>query len=95
MSISHFLSESAKRLFKEPDVLSNSHPYYPLDLSLPEYQPLVIPFDQILGAFFGTAGLLLIVVWALSGLMKTRNSLLNIAGVLTYHQSPMRRSPGW
>ncbi|EIE25266.1 Emopamil-binding protein [Coccomyxa subellipsoidea C-169] len=67
MSISHFLSESAKRLFKEPGVLSNSHPYYPLDLNLPEYQPLVIPFDQILGAFFGTAGLLLIVVWALSG----------------------------
>ncbi|CAL8461742.1 g1273 [Coccomyxa elongata] len=69
MDISRYL-ESAKRLFAEPAVQSNSHPYYPIGLQLPGYQPLVIPFDQILGAFFGTAGLLLIVVWALSGKSK-------------------------
>ncbi len=69
MDISRYL-ESAKRLFAEPAVQSNTHPYYPIGLQLPGYQPLVIPFDQILGAFFGTAGLLLIVVWALSGAIK-------------------------
>lgn len=75
MDISRYL-ESAKRLFAEPAVQSNSHPYYPIGLPLPGYQPLVIPFDQILGAFFGTAGLLLIVVWALSGAIVKKPSVV-------------------
>lgn len=61
--------EQAKKLFVASEKAMNVsvHPYYPTDLQLPGYQPLVIPFEQILIAFFGTCALLLILMWSLSG----------------------------
>jgi len=38
-----------------------SHPYYPSTLALPGWQPLVLPYERILGIFFGTAGVIAIV----------------------------------
>ncbi|CAL5222568.1 g4952 [Coccomyxa viridis] len=43
------------------------HPFYPQSLLLPGYEPLTIPFDQILGIFFGVTAIVFIVVWLASG----------------------------
>ena len=43
------------------------HPFYPQSLLLPGYEPLTIPFEQILGIFFGASALVFIAVWLASG----------------------------
>ena len=43
------------------------HPFYPQSLLLPGYEPLTIPFEQILGIFFGASALIFIAVWLASG----------------------------
>ena len=43
------------------------HPYYPRDLLLPGYEPLVLPYETILAAFFGAAAVLTACVWGASG----------------------------
>lgn len=43
------------------------HPYYPLDLQLPGWQPLAIPFEKILATFFSACGLVVLGGWALTG----------------------------
>ena len=43
------------------------HPYYPRDLLLPGYQPLVLPYETILAAFFGAAAVITACVWGASG----------------------------
>ncbi|MEW5299184.1 MAG: hypothetical protein WDW38_005070 [Sanguina aurantia] len=48
----------------------HQHPYYPTDLSLPNYQPLVIPFEQILACFFGGFVLVFGGIWFLTGKYK-------------------------
>jgi len=44
-----------------------SHPDYPLDLVLQEFQPLVIPFEKILAIFFPACALVLASGWYLTG----------------------------
>ena len=43
------------------------HPYYPRTLVLPGWQPLVLPFEQILAIFFGFAATIGVITWLLSG----------------------------
>lgn len=43
------------------------HPYYPQSLLLPGYEPLTIPFEQILSIFFGASAVVFIAVWLASG----------------------------
>lgn len=43
------------------------HPYYPLDLHMPTWQPLAIPFEKILATFFTACGLVLTTGWWLTG----------------------------
>jgi hypothetical protein len=43
------------------------HPYYPLSLDMPTWQPLAIPFDKILAIFFTACGLVLTTGWWLTG----------------------------
>lgn len=45
----------------------HAHPYFPLDLELPGYQPLVIPFERILAIFFGCSALVILGMWFYSG----------------------------
>jgi hypothetical protein len=61
--------ESGSKLFAgwEKDVMKSTHPYFPENVHLPGYQPLVIPFEQILTVFFGTSALLLLLVWTATG----------------------------
>ena len=46
---------------KVKDTLLRSHPYFPPALDLPEWQPLVLSYERILGTFFVTAALIAIV----------------------------------
>ena len=46
------------------------HPYYPQSLLLPGYEPLTIPFEQILGTFFGASAIVFIAVWLASGALS-------------------------
>ena len=57
------------------------HPFYPQSLLLPGYEPLTIPFDQILGIFFGVTAIVFIAVWLLSGasLPSKANSTFGVA----------------
>ena len=50
------------------------HPFYPQSLLLPGYEPLTIPFDQILGIFFGATAIVFIAVWLLSGASVSINT---------------------
>lgn len=43
------------------------HPYYPLTLDLPTWQPLVMPFERILAIFFAACGLVVALGWGLTG----------------------------
>ena len=43
------------------------HPFYPQSLLLPGYVPLTIPFEQILGIFFGASAIVFIAVWLAAG----------------------------
>ena len=43
------------------------HPFYPQSLLLPGYEPLTIPFERILGIFFGASAIVFIAVWLASG----------------------------
>lgn len=43
------------------------HPYYPLSLDMPTWQPLAIPFEKILAIFFTACGLVLTTGWWLTG----------------------------
>jgi hypothetical protein len=43
------------------------HPYYPLDLHLPGWQPLAMPFDKILTVFFTACGVVVGLGWWLTG----------------------------
>jgi len=43
------------------------HPYYPLDLHMPTWQPLAIPFEKILATFFTACGLVMTTGWWLTG----------------------------
>ena len=66
------LISSAKSLLRSAqsapaDVPSIRHPYYPRDLLLPGYQPLVLPYETILAAFFGAAAVISACVWGASG----------------------------
>lgn len=53
--------------------LKHRHPYYPRDLLLPGYQPLVIPFENILLYFFGAFALVLAATWLWTGTKKYLN----------------------
>lgn len=44
------------------------HPYYPISLELPTWQPLAIPFEKILATFFTACGVVLFLGWWLTGL---------------------------
>lgn len=46
------------------------HPYYPLDLHMPTWQPLAIPFEKILATFFTACGLVMTTGWWLTGKAK-------------------------
>lgn len=43
------------------------HPYHPLSLEIPTWQPLAIPFQKILATFFTACGLVLFTGWRLTG----------------------------
>ena len=51
------------------------HPFYPQSLLLPGYEPLTIPFDQILGIFFGS--------------LPSSSSLYGLHQVRRYHSMPI------
>ena len=62
------------------------HPYYPQSLLLPGYEPLTIPFEHILGIFFGASAVIFIAVWLASGasqrILATRgNSIISFASM--------------
>ena len=44
-----------------------AHPYFPLDLHLPEYVPLQVDFVYILGIFFAAVLAVFSTTWVLSG----------------------------
>eukprot|EP00775_Hariotina_reticulata_P011948 gene11948-12091_t len=44
-----------------------SHPYYPLDLVLHDFQPLVMPFEKILAIFFSACAIVLFSGWYFTG----------------------------
>jgi hypothetical protein len=44
-----------------------THPYFPLDLHLPDYVPLQVDFDYILGIFFLAIVVISGSTWKLSG----------------------------
>ena len=52
------------------------HPYYPRDILLPGYQPLVLPYEGILTAFFGAAAVIFACTWAASGAQPTPQQTL-------------------
>jgi len=53
------------------------HPYYPVDLQLPNYVPNDRSLLELLGGFFGVIGCCLILLWLIiSGLPHMRNNLL-------------------
>ncbi len=43
------------------------HPYYPLDLELPDYVPNLLGFDYILGVFFASVAVVFGLTWLVSG----------------------------
>ena len=47
--------------------VSDSHPYFPLDLHLPDYVPLQVGFDYILGVFAVAVITVFASTWRLSG----------------------------
>ena len=51
----------------EPPLSAVLHPYHPQTLLLPGYEPLTIPFEHILGIFFGASAIVFIAVWLASG----------------------------
>lgn len=46
------------------------HPYYPTDLVLPGYEPLVLPFELILTVFFAGTFIVMVGTWLASGRYK-------------------------
>lgn len=50
--------------------MAHPHPYYPTDVHLPGYQPLVLPFEFILFVFFGVTFIAMAGMWMLSGKYK-------------------------
>ncbi|PSC69778.1 sterol 8,7-isomerase [Micractinium conductrix] len=50
--------------------VSDSHPYFPLDLHLPDYVPLQVGFDYILGVFAVAVITVFASTWRLSGRHK-------------------------
>jgi hypothetical protein len=55
------------------------HPYYPQDLKLNGWQPLALPFQQILATFFGACGLVLTAGWWLTSACRARAQRLSAA----------------
>lgn len=49
------------------------HPYYPSDLSLPGYVPMVVDFKYILGVFFTGVAAIMVCTWFYSGNPPTKN----------------------
>lgn len=47
----------------------HEHPYYPLGLELPGYQPPTMPFERVLAIFFGGSGLVFLAVLLFTGAM--------------------------
>jgi cholestenol delta-isomerase len=45
-----------------------AHPYFPLDLHLPDYVPLQVDFAYILGVFFSGVLAVFAATWFLSGM---------------------------
>ena len=45
----------------------HQHPYIPEDVSLPGYQPLVIPYEKILTVFFGGSALVVLAMFYITG----------------------------
>jgi len=53
------------------------HPYYPVDLQLPNYVPNDRSILELLGVFFGFTGCSLVVLWLIiSGLPHMKNKML-------------------
>ncbi len=72
------------------DVPGDRHPYYPRDLLLPGYQPLVLPYEGILTAFFGAAAVIFACTWAASGAQPTpQQTLLHFQQCLWYGRSSL------
>lgn len=53
-------------LFTSTIAMAASHPYYPRDLELEGYVPLVVDFTYILGVFFSAVACIAAVVWKVS-----------------------------
>ena len=47
--------------------MAAAHPYFPVDLQLPEYAPMAVGFEYILGVFVAAVAAALAATWALSG----------------------------
>lgn len=47
--------------------VGDAHPYFPLDLHLPDYVPMQVDFDYILGVFFTAVLVVFAATWWLSG----------------------------
>lgn len=47
--------------------MGDAHPYFPLDLHLPDYVPMQVDFDYILGVFFTAVLVVFAATWWLSG----------------------------
>jgi len=72
------------------DVPGVRHPYYPRDLLLPGYQPLLLPYEGILTAFFGAAAVIFACTWAASGTQPTpQQTLLHFQQCLWYGRSSL------
>ena len=68
MDVHHWFTSLLSSVRSAPaEVPGIRHPYYPRDILLPGCQPLVLPYEVILAAFFGAAAVITACVWGASG----------------------------
>jgi cholestenol Delta-isomerase len=54
---------------------ATKHPYYPVNLRLDGYTPLIHEFDYILGIFFASVASVALLTWFYSGRIKQLSTL--------------------